>query len=59
LSRELIRELETILTEMENRREYGTIEIQVSDGVPALLRKSTTKKLCTGEKNRAHSNSRY
>jgi hypothetical protein len=53
---ELIRKLATMLADMETRREYGTVEIQVSEGVPALLRKSTTEKLCTGEKNRAQSN---
>ena len=49
----LLKKLEIMLDDAEQARTYGTIEIQISDGTPALLRKSTTEKLCTGEPNRA------
>lgn len=49
----LLRKLDAMLEEFARNRSYGLIEIQISDGVPALLRKSTTEKLQnTGEQNR-------
>ncbi len=55
----LLRKLEAMLDEAERARTYGLVEIQFSDGVPALLRKSTTAKLqSTGENTRARNYSR-
>ena len=50
---QLLKKLTALIDEAQRTRMYGLVEIQFSDGVPALLRKSTTEKLCTGEKNRA------
>ncbi len=50
---QLLNKLTTLIEEAQRTRMYGLVEIQFSDGVPALLRKSTTEKLCTGENNRA------
>lgn len=48
----LLKKLDAILIAAERERMWGTIEIQLNDGVPALLRKSETEKLSTrtGEK---------
>jgi hypothetical protein len=50
----LLKKIETILDDFERGREYGVIEIQISAGEPALIRKATTEKLLTrtGENNR-------
>ncbi|HEY2393977.1 MAG TPA: hypothetical protein VGK22_22575 [Candidatus Angelobacter sp.] len=50
---QLLKKLTALIDEAQRTRMYGLVEIQFSDGVPALLRKSTTEKLCTGEKSRA------
>jgi len=50
---QLLKQLESLIDEAQRTRMYGVVEIQFSDGVPALLRKSITEKLCTGENNRA------
>ena len=42
---DLIRKLEGILTEMDSRREYGSIEIQVQEGRPTLLKQTKHEKL--------------
>jgi len=49
----LLKRLETLIDEAQRTHMYGLVEIQFSDGLPALIRKSTTEKLCTGENNRA------
>ena len=51
---QLLKKLTALIDEAQRTRMYGLVEIQFSDGVPALLRKSTTEKLCTGENNRAN-----
>jgi hypothetical protein len=48
----LLKKLETIIDEAERTHMYGLLEVQFSDGLPALIRKSTTEK-CTRETNRA------
>jgi hypothetical protein len=51
----LLEKLSSMLDEAARSHTYGTIEIQLSDGVPALLRTAKTEKLqSTGEKNRAY-----
>lgn len=54
---QLLKKLAALIDEAQRTRMYGVVEIQFSDGVPALLRKSVTEKLCTGENNRAQNNS--
>ncbi len=53
----LRQKLETMLDEAERSRTLGTIEIEHREGVPNLLRKSTTEKLQdnTGGKTRVQS----
>ena len=51
---QLLKKLDTLIDEAQRTRMFGVVEIQFSDGVPVLLRKSITEKLCTGETNRAH-----
>jgi len=41
----LLRKLETMLAEAERAHTWGTIEIELREGVPSLLRKSTTEKV--------------
>jgi hypothetical protein len=41
----LLRKLDAILSAAEQERMWGTIDIELKDGVPQLLRKSTTEKL--------------
>jgi len=47
----LLKKLEIMIDEAERTRMYGLVEIQFTDGVPALLRKSTTEKLATAQEN--------
>jgi hypothetical protein len=42
---ELLRKLEIILNDAERSRLFGTIEIEVRDGRPAVLRTLKTEKL--------------
>jgi hypothetical protein len=41
----LLRKLEAMLDEAERGSTWGTIEIELREGIPNLLRKSTTEKL--------------
>jgi hypothetical protein len=52
----LIRKLERMLDDAAREHTYGSIEIQLSDGMPALLRQSSTEKLLIGERNRERNN---
>jgi hypothetical protein len=54
----LIRKLESILDEFQKQAAWGTIEIEIRDGVPNFVRKSTTEKL-TQENTRVASKQRY
>jgi len=49
----LMKKLETILDDFAQGRQWGTIEIQCNDGLPVIIRKSTTEKLDATENNRA------
>ena len=52
----LRQKLETMLDEAEHPRTWGTMEIELREGVLNLLRKSTTKNLqdITGGNTRVH-----
>jgi len=50
----LLKKLDAMLDDAATNRTYGTIEIQISDGTPALLRKSTTEKLIAQESTREY-----
>jgi hypothetical protein len=49
----LIRKLDGMLDEADKARMWGTLEIEIRDGVPVIIRKSSTEKLEEGatEKN--------
>ena len=42
---DVVRKVDELLTEFEKNGTFGLIEIQISAGIPALLRRSTTEKL--------------
>ena len=42
---ELVGKLDSMLDEMARQRAYGTIELEVRDGAPILIRKTTTEKV--------------
>lgn len=44
---QLLRKLEAMIDDAERTRMWGLVEVQFSDGEPALLRKSQTEKLTT------------
>ena len=50
----LLKRLAAMLEEFERGRFYGTIEIQMNDGMPTVVRKATTEKLCTRGDARAN-----
>ena len=41
----LIRKLDGMLDEADKARMWGNIEIEIRDGVPVIIRKSSTEKL--------------
>lgn len=57
----LLRKLETMLDEFAAGNNWGTIEIELRDGVPNFVRKMVTEKLNGAQENtRArYENSRY
>ncbi len=46
---QILRKLETILDEMEHGKTWGTVELEVRDGAPVLIRKITTEKIESAE----------
>jgi hypothetical protein len=51
----LVRKLEGMLDSAETDRMWGSIEIEIRDGVPVIIRKASTEKLeegATGGNNR-------
>ena len=42
---ELLRKLDALLDEFARARVWGSVEIQFSDGLPNLIRKTTTEKV--------------
>jgi hypothetical protein len=56
----LLKKLDSILDEFERARTWGTIEIEIREGVPNFVRKMTTEKLTGAQENtRAQNNARY
>jgi hypothetical protein len=56
---QLLKKLEAILDEFERARNWGTIEIEMQDGAPRLIRKITTEKVeSTGKETHANRFSR-
>jgi len=54
----LVQKLNAIFDEWERTRAWGNVEVEVRDGVPNMIRKTTNEKLQAQENNRAHSHSR-
>jgi hypothetical protein len=48
----LLKRIETILDELERGRAWGTIEIEVRDGQPNMIRRSINEKLISQENTR-------
>ena len=51
----IIRKLDGMLNAAEKERTWGSIEIEIRDGVPVIIRKASTEKLeegATGGNNR-------
>jgi hypothetical protein len=42
---DMLQKIEAMLAEFRKTRAWGTIELQISNGVPTLLRKEVTEKL--------------
>ncbi len=42
---DLLKKLEAMLEEFERGRTWGTIEIQINEGTPYIVRRMTTEKL--------------
>lgn len=51
---EMLRKLDGVLDQLERERTFGSIEIEIRDGKPVVMRTTKTDKLIdTGENNRA------
>ncbi|MGA7449105.1 MAG: hypothetical protein WBQ43_12720 [Terriglobales bacterium] len=48
----LLTKIETILDDLERARAWGTIEIEVREGQPNMIRRSINEKLITQENTR-------
>lgn len=48
---ELMKKIDAMVSEMESRRDYGSIEIQVQDGRPTLLKQTKHEKLNGSREN--------
>ena len=48
----LLKRIETILDELERGRAWGTIEVEVREGQPNMIRRSINEKLITQENTR-------
>ena len=42
---QILRKLEAMLDDAERAKMWGNIELEIRDGVPVVIRKSTTEKL--------------
>lgn len=49
---QLLRKVEALLDTFERERAWGTIEIEVREGVPSMIRTSRNEKLIAQENNR-------
>jgi hypothetical protein len=50
---DLLKKIESILVTLEHERAWGTVEIEVRDGVPNMIRHSRNEKLIAQGNNRA------
>jgi hypothetical protein len=48
----LLKKIDTILDELERGRAWGTIEVEVRDGQPNMIRRTVNEKLITQENTR-------
>ena len=48
----LLKKIETVLDELERGRAWGTIEIEVREGQPNMIRRTVNEKLITQENTR-------
>ena len=48
----LLKKIETILDDLERGRAWGTIEIEVREGQPNMIRRTVNEKLITQENTR-------
>jgi hypothetical protein len=48
----LLKKIETVLDELERGRAWGTIEVEVRDGQPNMIRRTVNEKLITQENTR-------
>jgi hypothetical protein len=48
----LLKKIETILDDLERTHAWGTIEVEVRDGVPNMIRRTLNEKLITQENTR-------
>jgi hypothetical protein len=56
---DILRRLDCLFDQLERERAFGSIEIEIRDGRPVVMRTTKTDKLTdTGENNRATKNYR-
>lgn len=53
---ELLKKLEATLDEMAHKKAFGTIELEIRDGAPILIRRITTEKI---EGDRTHADRNF
>ena len=49
---DLLKKIEIMLTDLERTRAWGTIEVEIRDGQPNMIRRSINEKLTTQENTR-------
>ena len=49
---DLLKKIDAMLTDLERTRAWGTIEIEVRDGVPNMIRRTLNEKLIAQENTR-------
>jgi hypothetical protein len=49
---DLLKKIDIILTDLERTRAWGTIEVEIRDGQPNMIRRSINEKLTTQENTR-------
>ena len=52
MTKDLLKKIENILTDLERTRAWGTIEVEIRDGQPNMIRRSINEKLSTQENTR-------
>ena len=56
---DLLKKIGTILDDLEHAHAWGTIEVEVRDGVPNMIRRSINEKLITQETTREQQRQAY